>query len=234
MQRLRVTFSRGERTKYITHLDLMRFWERAFRRAHLPIAHSEGFRPHPRFALAAPLPVGVTSEGELMDVFLQTAAEPAQFLKALAAQAVSDIQVLAAEEAGLETPSLQSLMRYAEYRVDVEASRPYQEVAEAIDKLMAMPALPWEHIRDGELRQYDLRAQIDALWLEHWSDSLIGLGMRLQTDSNGAGRPEQVARALGFSDPPVSIHRTRLILAQFHEGARPPVKRPRTYSRHTS
>ena len=63
MQRLRATFSRGERTKYITHLDLMRFWERAFRRARVPIAHSEGFRPHPRFALAAPLPVGVTSDG---------------------------------------------------------------------------------------------------------------------------------------------------------------------------
>ena len=57
VQRLRVTFTRGEQVKYITHLDLMRFWERALRRAEIPVAYSEGFSPHPQLALAAPLAV---------------------------------------------------------------------------------------------------------------------------------------------------------------------------------
>ena len=83
LQRLRVTFTRGEEMKYITHLDLMRFWERALRRAELPVAYSEGFSPHAQIALAAPLPVGTTSDCELMDVFMGGAhgAEGAAYSK---------------------------------------------------------------------------------------------------------------------------------------------------------
>jgi radical SAM-linked protein len=61
MQRLRIRFSRGEEIKYISHLDLMRLWQRALNRAGLEIAYSEGFNPHPRMSLAAPLALGVTS-----------------------------------------------------------------------------------------------------------------------------------------------------------------------------
>jgi radical SAM-linked protein len=70
MQRLRLKFGRGEDLKFLSHLDLMRLWERALRRAGLPLAYSEGFTPHPQIALAAPLLVGVTSDAELMDVSL--------------------------------------------------------------------------------------------------------------------------------------------------------------------
>ena len=66
MHRLRLKFSRGEKLKYLSHLDLMRLWERALRRAGLPAAYSEGFSPHPRISLASPLAVGVTSRAELM------------------------------------------------------------------------------------------------------------------------------------------------------------------------
>ncbi len=68
MQRLRTSFSRGEELKFLSHLDLMRLWERAFRRAGISLASSEGFTPHPRISLAAPLSVGTTGQAELMDV----------------------------------------------------------------------------------------------------------------------------------------------------------------------
>ena len=68
MQRIRISFSRGEKVKYISHLDLMRLWERALRRASIPIAYSQGFSPHPKISIAAPLPIGVTSDGEFMDI----------------------------------------------------------------------------------------------------------------------------------------------------------------------
>ncbi|UCG84296.1 MAG: DUF2344 domain-containing protein, partial [Dehalococcoidia bacterium] len=71
MQRLRVTFSRSDSLKFISHLDMMRLWQRALRRADIPLAYSQGFSPHPRLSLAAPLAIGVTSSAELMDVFLQ-------------------------------------------------------------------------------------------------------------------------------------------------------------------
>ena len=65
MHRLRVRFKRGGEVKFISHLDLIRLWQRAFQRARIPIAYSEGFSPHPRISLAAPLPIRVTSDAEL-------------------------------------------------------------------------------------------------------------------------------------------------------------------------
>ena len=55
--------------KFISHLDLIRVWQRVFRRAGVALAYSEGFNPHPRLSLAAPLALGVTGEAELMDVY---------------------------------------------------------------------------------------------------------------------------------------------------------------------
>lgn len=212
-QRLRITFGRGEATKFISHLDMMRFWERAFRRARLPIAMTEGFHPHQRFALAAPLPVGVTSEGELMDLFLDEPLSPAALLEQLVPHLVPGVDLLAAEETALEGPSLQALMRQAVYRVVVDRDPPTLDIEEGVRQFLAAHSLPWEHVRDGELRQYDIRKQVDGLWTEAPGEETWTLGMRLQADSSGSGRPEQVVRALGFASRPRSIHRVRLILA---------------------
>src|SRR3712207_3307448 len=110
-QRLRVTFARGDLLRYITHLDLMRAWERAIKRAGLPIAYSEGFTRHPQLALAAPLPVGATAEGELMDVFLEERTDPGEFQERLAVQTPPGLTIERVEEVALQLPSLQSLVR---------------------------------------------------------------------------------------------------------------------------
>ncbi len=129
VQRLRVTFGRGEELKYITHLDLMRFWERALRRAQLPVAYSEGFSPHAQLSLAAPLPVGTTSEAELMDVFMDERIAPKTFLLDATKQLPPAMAIVAVEEAGLALPALQADVRFAEYLVEVQAA--VVDVAEA-------------------------------------------------------------------------------------------------------
>lgn len=212
MQRLRITFVRGEAVKFISHLDMMRFWERAFRRAGLPVATSQGFHPHSRFALAAPMAVGVTGEAELMDVFLDEAVPLSEIVEQLSRQMVSGFEVVASEETDLDGPSLQALMRYSDYRVTVESDMPREEIEARIRALMTAETLPWEHLRDGTLKQYDLRRQIDELRPESEEEGRYVLRMRLQTDSNAAGRPEQVTKALGFPDRPLAIHRVELIL----------------------
>jgi radical SAM-linked protein len=214
VQRLRVTFCRDEEVKYITHLDLMRFWERALRRAEIPLAYSQGFSPGPRISLAAPLPVGVTSSGELMDVYLSRRVTPYDFINAVGQQLPAGIVIREVREVGLGLPSLQSQVRWSEYQVDVATDRPGEEVQEAVAKLLAAESLPWQHQRDKEVRRYDLRSLVRDLWLEGLGDGLCTLGMRLRTDSQASGRAEQVAAALGFSEPPLRIHRSRLILEE--------------------
>ena len=79
MQRLRISFKRGDKVKYISHLDIMRLWQRALVRAGVAVAYTEGFNPRPRLSIAAPLALGVTGEAELLDIFLADFISPHAF-----------------------------------------------------------------------------------------------------------------------------------------------------------
>nr|WP_092068690.1 TIGR03936 family radical SAM-associated protein [Dendrosporobacter quercicolus]NSL47191.1 DUF2344 domain-containing protein [Dendrosporobacter quercicolus DSM 1736]SDL79885.1 radical SAM-linked protein [Dendrosporobacter quercicolus] len=76
MGKLRAEITKGEEIRYISHLDYARAIERAIRRAHLPVAYSEGFNPHMKIAFASALAVGVTSEAEYLDIEMKEAVEP--------------------------------------------------------------------------------------------------------------------------------------------------------------
>jgi radical SAM-linked protein len=213
MQRLRVKFARGEQIRFISHLDLMRCWERAMRRAEIPLAYSEGFTPHPRIAIAAPLALGVTSEAELMDVTLDRWVSPHWFTGGVSRQLPDGISIAAVVPVALTLPSLQSAVRLAEYRVEVASSFNQMEITQAIEMLLSLAELPWQHRRDTGEHKYDLRALIDDLWVDSWAGGGGLLGMSLRCDSGGSGRPEQVTLALGVADYPKSIHRTKLVLS---------------------
>jgi len=212
MQRLRVRFCRGEEIKFISHLDIMRLWQRVLSRAGISVAYSEGYNPHPRISLAAPLPLGVTSEAELMDVSCSKWVSPHWFASAVNQQLPPGIKVMNVYLIALTLPSLQSRVRFADYRVEVETEKDQQDVEAALNNLLSLEHLPWQHQRDTGPRHYDLRALIDDLWLIEWHSGGCTTGMRLRCSNSGSGRPEQVAAALGFTDHPVSIHRTKLIL----------------------
>jgi len=212
MQRLRIRFSRGQEVKFISHLDIMRLWQRALNRAGISLACSEGFNPHPRMSLAVPLAVGVTSEAELMDITLTRFVSPHFFTSAVGQQLPPGIEILQVYPVAPTLPSLQSQVRYAEYKVEVETEKEQKDVESALASLLSVEHLPWQHQRDTGPRKYDLRALIDDLWLIDWRSGYCTIGMRLHCDSNGSGRPEQVAAALGFTHYPRSLHRTKLVL----------------------
>ncbi len=99
--RYRLTFSKGEEVKYISHLDLMRSLERALRRADLPLDYSLGFNPRPKISIAAPLAVGVTGTAELMDVILYRPVDPQSLLERLNASLPGGVRILAARNVPL-------------------------------------------------------------------------------------------------------------------------------------
>ena len=212
MQRLRIRFCRGHEVKFISHLDLMRLWQRALCRAGILIAYSQGFTPHPRISLAAPLALGITSQAELMDIFCARGVSPHGFIAAVSQQLPPGIEILQAYQIPLTMPSLQSQVRYAEYKVDVEAEKDQKDIEAAITSLLSVEHLPWQHQRDTGVRSYDLRTLIDDLWLIDWHGGYCTIGMRLRCDNSGSGRSEQVTAALGFTHHPQFIHRTKLIL----------------------
>ena len=68
--RCRIRFAKTEAMRYIGHLDLHRAWERLARRARLPLAYTAGYHPHPRIQIGSALPLGVTGDNELVDLWL--------------------------------------------------------------------------------------------------------------------------------------------------------------------
>ena len=232
-QRLRMIFATGGPMRYVSHLDTMRTWERAIRRAQLPLAYTQGFSPHPRIALAAPLPVAIEGEREVMDLWLDEPTAAAEVARALGRSAPPGLRVVAVEEVEERWPSLQSLLSSASYRAQLDIAQlrlddADAEAAERISALLALEALDWEEQRGEKVRRYDLRRTIIDLTLEPGAGGVSTIVMHLSLEEGRTGRPAQVLRALGLDAGVPHIVRTSIALRD-PEAAKPepaPVDRP--------
>ncbi len=92
--KLRVKFSKHGALKFIGHLDVMRYFQKAIRRAGIDIAYSTGFSPHQIMSFAAPLGVGLESNGEYMDIEVCSLTSAKEFVDTLNAQMADGIRIL--------------------------------------------------------------------------------------------------------------------------------------------
>ena len=205
-QRLRVVFTKDEPLKYTSNLDVLRLWDRAFRRANIPVAYSQGFNPGPKITIAAALPLGMTSDCELMDVVLDAPVPVPDFLARLAEQLPPGARLLSAVEVSPEAPPLPARVRGIEYRVTVDAPADHVEVA--VRRALAASSLP----RERRNRLYDLRPLIEDLRVQAVDGTGCELWMRLRAEAGATGRPDEVMACLGLDKQVTSIRRTRLIL----------------------
>ena len=93
---VRVRFAKYGAVKFIGHLDVLRYFQKAVRRSGLKIAYSQGFHPHQIMSFASPLGVGITSEGEYMDMELTAEYTPQEIVDALNTAMVEGFTVLSA------------------------------------------------------------------------------------------------------------------------------------------
>jgi radical SAM-linked protein len=205
-QRLRVTFVKGEEVKYISHLDLMRLWERALRRAEVPLLHSQGYNPRPKISFAAPLAVGITGQREMMDVMLDRPLAPLDFATAVNRQLPVGVALVEVQEVYATLPALQTQVQGAEYLATVAVSEDARQLGERITSLLGSVQLP--RLRRG--REYDLRPLLEKVWLETQEVGHYVLGMRLRAGEQGTGRADEVLDELGLANEVRSIVRTRL------------------------
>jgi radical SAM-linked protein len=212
-QRLRLTFAKGEEIKYISHLDLMRLWERALRRASVPLVYSKGFNPRPKMSIAFPLAVGVTGQREMLDVTLERPLAPRDLASALKRQLPKGIDLLEVEEVYTTLPPLQTQVQGAEYLAVLEADQTAQELEARLDSLLGSEHLP----RERRKKQYDLRPLVEDLWVESRDQKQYTLGMKLRAGDKGTGRPDEVLDQLGLSQQVKGITRTRLLFAAAEE-----------------
>jgi len=211
VQRLRFRYSLAAEATDLGQRELVTAWEDACKAAGLPLAYSEGRRPSPFLSIAAPLPQGVTSDCELMDVVFADRVPFPDVLGRIAAQLPSGIRPTAAEEIGVSAPSLQSQVRWAEYEVRAQ-SVDHELVRESICRVLGATTMPAQYQREKKTRTYDLRPLIIDLELTDAGEASLVL-MRLRAEPERTGRADQVAAALGLPEER-RIHRTRLVLEE--------------------
>ena len=214
--RIRITFVKQGALRYTGHLDLHKLWERAARRAELPLAYSQGFHPQPKMNMAAALPLGFCSRCEVMDMKLEHDISLDQLPTRLNETLPSGLQVIGIEQVDERAPALQTQVASAEYEVTLSEPVERSELERKIDSVMESKAIPRE--RRGKM--YDLRPLIDDLRImesggllsgKEQGPSLQKIFMRLAAREGATGRPEEVLDVLGIAFEGTRIERTRLI-----------------------
>ena len=207
--RARITFSKSGSLRYVGHLDLQTLWERAARRAGLPLAYSNGFHPQAKIYFAAALPLGFSSRAEVMDMRLQTDMELAELPGRLKDALPAGITILGVECIDEAEAALQTQVRSAEYEVSLIRPLDRSELQRGIDRLLHASSLP----RERRGKAYDLRPLIEGLSLMQGGEAEIEprIFMRLSARESATGRPEEVLSELGIAANDAHIERSRLI-----------------------
>jgi radical SAM-linked protein len=207
--RLRIHFAKTDLMRYTGHLDLHRAWERTMRRAGLPLAYSQGFRPHPRINLGCALPLGFTSQDEVVDIWLEQSLPLDEIETALQSSLPPGIQLQAVEIIDEKEPTLQTQLLAAEYQITLLEAIP------GLDANLEEVCQSASLLRQRRGKAYDLRPLI--LELCRLADDENGLQQLLAVLSareGATGRPEEVILALGGDPTLARVQRTRLIFAE--------------------
>ena len=206
--RIRIKFHKTEAMRFTGHLDLHQTWERVFRRAVLPLAYSQGFHPQPRINLACALPLGFTSECEVLDVWIEKDMALTDVEAAIQPALPPGLRLGGLEEVDIRLPALQTQVESSEFVVTFLDQLP--DLSERIAALLAAEHLPRQ--RSG--KDYDLRVLVEAVHeLPADDEGLRRYQIRLASRPGATGRPEEFVSALGLDPFSVRVHRVQLHFA---------------------
>jgi len=204
--RLRIKFSKTDEMRYTSHLDLFRTWERTLRRASLPLAYSQGFKPHPRINLASALPLGFTSNCEIADIWLEREMPLGEIASAMDRAAPPGMRISEVQEIDERTPSLQSQLKASKYLITF--LEPLSQLDQRLVEILSKDSIP----RERRQKKYDLRPLIlDAEYIPAGDTSQQRLEVSLMAQEGATGRPEELILALGGEPEMARIQRTGLI-----------------------
>ncbi len=189
--KLRIKFSKFGPVRFIGHLDVMRFFQKAIRRAGIDVAYSQGFSPHQIMSFAAPLSVGHTSNGEYMDIEVHSITSCEDIKDSLNAVSVPGIEVLdvtiLSEHAGNAMASVTAAAYTVRFR---EGREPQLDIASSLPMFLAKNQILYQKETKKTQREVDLKPGIFQLtWNE---DSFY---MVLDASSGGNIKPGQVVEA---------------------------------------
>jgi radical SAM family uncharacterized protein/radical SAM-linked protein len=208
--RYRVRYAKRGSLRFLSHLELLKVVYRAIQRSGLPLRFSEGFHPKPKVAFGPPLPVGVESEAEELELFLDEAFEEAALLETLrrAFPSAQGLEPSHVERIDASRPSLHSELAGARYEVELSALGFLPGSFEhAVRAFSAASELPVEQERNGRERTVDAKAVVSEV-----ESRGQALAFTLRTDQASL-KPEEVV-ALLLTITPEQARRGRYVLVR--------------------
>jgi radical SAM-linked protein len=204
--RVRIRFSKQDDLRWIGHRDLMRCFERIFRRAALPLGRSEGFHPKPRMTFPLPLAVGIAGDDEVMEFELAEELSAEEVETRLAAQLPGGLKLHSVEILPPGTKKVR--VTSATYHAPIPAAL-QDGLLQRIDRLLAQPACPIA--RSHGRSSVDIRPLLESLAYEAGV-----LSMQMRIDQAGSAGPREVLQALDLVDlesQGVALARTKVDIA---------------------
>lgn len=192
MQWLRLRYARRGRARFTSHRDFGRAFERALRRAQVPMAYSSGFSPHPRISYANAAPTGAASEAEFLEIGVARACDPEEVRQALDRALPDGLDLVAAQTAPPNT--LADLLTASRWQIDLVGVDP--AVADrAVTTFLDRAEVEVSRMTKSGLRTFDARAAVTAL------DAAPGQLLATITHQAPLVRPDDLLTALAALEP---------------------------------
>ena len=196
--------------KFIGHLDIMRYFQKAIRRAEIPIAFTSGYSPHMIMSFANPLGVGLTSDGEYFDIELTEPIASREAVKRLNEQTVDGMEIVSFVQIPDDKKSKgMSIVAGADYLSSVKNGSLPEDLAEKLEAFYAQNEICVVKKTKKSEKEVDIRPMIYKLECRNG-----GIYMRVAAGSVQNLKPELVteafARYLGMDDEEVAFTHHRL------------------------
>lgn len=190
--KLRIKFKKYGPIRFIGHLDVMRFFQKAIRRAGIDVAYSQGFSPHQIMAFAAPLGVGITSNGEYMDIEVHSIVSCQDVQEWLNQASVPGIEVTSVKILPENASNAMASVAAAAYTVRFrEGKAPETDLAAILPQFLDKETILVTKETKKSSREVDLKPGIYHLSFEEDT-----LAMLVDASSGGNIKPIQVVEAI--------------------------------------
>ena len=213
--RAMIRFAKRPRLRFISHLDLQRFFQRAVNRTGLPIAWSQGFNPHPVMSFGSALALGWTSDYEIIDIKLSAPMGRKRTEDAIRAALPEDLPVLEVRMVDDRHPAPMALVKMADYRVTLEGEGAGAVLAQ-ISAFMARENVP--AVKKTKSGEKEINARPMVISMVPFES---GFNARLMLTERESIKPDLLISLLsdmaGVEPPEAAIHRL-LLLGEDGEG----------------
>jgi radical SAM-linked protein len=160
VQRIRLRYTKRGRLRFTSHRDFQRAFERALRRAEVPMAYSAGFTPHPKVSYANAAPTGVGSEAEYLEIALTEERDPEKLRLLLDESLPPGLDVIDAVEA--RTSGLADRLEASEWRLRLDGVPP-SDARRAVAAFLAADSVQVERMTKNGVRAFDARGAVVRL-----------------------------------------------------------------------